>query len=519
MDDDATLMVAASRVAAVCGLNPWADLNAIFEEHVLQDPLLADLDRAAGVERISEAEHASRLASAVPGLAASLSGLRAEGSQHIEDVQRLRSAADSLVRHAADRGLLTARASSELRSFAASALNTDFGTRHEEEAIGLYERTTGCTVLESNESMLVWPFGADGPLDADSPGAGPARRAPRHRSARRRPPRGTHCRALAGACGCARLRAIDRCRAALAHARGEARWWLRVLRALDPSAHEDDYMCGDSWDMVGMMSDLRIARGRRLFAQLRAAWGGAPLEDYWHGGDRWDISGLRDDIAICRRRAAGAAEGTVRDGADGVDSAPSGPRALFCLRGAVDGVTDIVVPAAPHRRDENRSTQDGSDALGDACGDEWTVERIVVEVKNRVGGFKLPPPIYDQIQTVRAALAHQHRRALARERAPTRRCATARCSAARRATWCSACARAARPLRSPSRASRSPGRRWSTGTTGTRRSCPGSTCTRPPCTSTDAARRCDSAGCAPTGRAGPTRCVGSVHISQTCCRL
>lgn len=47
----------------------------------------------------------------------------------------------------------------------------------------------------------------------------------------------------------------------------------------------------------------------------------------------------------------------------------------------VDGVTDAIVPS------------------GGGC-DEWSVERVVVEVKHRVSRVKVPPPLYDQIQSI-----------------------------------------------------------------------------------------------------------------------
>ena len=61
-----------------------------------------------------------------------------------------------------------------------------------------------------------------------------------------------------------------------------------------------------------------------------------------------------------------------------------GERCLFYVCGAVDGVTDAVVAAEPEAGDD----------------DDWRLQRIVVEVKHRVGSVKVPPPLYDQLQTV-----------------------------------------------------------------------------------------------------------------------
>lgn len=82
--------------------------------------------------------------------------------------------------------------------------------------------------------------------------------------------------------------------------------------------------------------------------------------------------------------AAPFAEGDVIErGGDCAASAegntPDGP--CFLLVGAVDGVAEEV-----------------TDAPEDA--DTWEVQRVVVEVKNRIGKAKHPPPLYDQIQLV-----------------------------------------------------------------------------------------------------------------------
>ena len=40
-------------------------------------------------------------------------------------------------------------------------MNADFGTRFEDDALRLYERQTGCHVVESNEHLLFWRFPVD----------------------------------------------------------------------------------------------------------------------------------------------------------------------------------------------------------------------------------------------------------------------------------------------------------------------------------------------------------------------
>ena len=55
---------------------------------------------------------------------------------------------------------------------------------------------------------------------------------------------------------------------------------------------------------------------------------------------------------------------------------------LFYLCGAVDGITDELVPPSDGANDD----------------DGWSVRRVVVEIKQRVGSIKSPPPFYDEVQ-------------------------------------------------------------------------------------------------------------------------
>ena len=298
---------------------------------------------------------------------------------------------------------------------------------------------------ESNEALWAWRFPPDPacppqpaqrlpPRPPRPPHRPPSRRGARSRCPATPPPGGA-------GCGCHRLRALDKAKAAAAVARGEVGWHMRLLQLLDGGANEADYRApGGAWDAAGLMSDLRICRGRRLLRLLRRevrrarGGGGAAAReaavhaaDYCHGGDRWDLFALRDDLRISRRRreaarqAAGEAAGAAADkaeearvaeashaaqseargedegggsnggssevrGGEGVRSRAGGDAdCLFYICGAIDGMTDAVVAGR-----------------GGAGGEEeeWSVHRVVVEVKNRVRGFMDPPPLYDLLQTV-----------------------------------------------------------------------------------------------------------------------
>lgn len=74
-------------------------------------------------------------------------------------------------------------------------------------------------------------------------------------------------------------------------------------------------------------------------------------------------------------------EGHPTSGATATDDRVDLGEACFLLVGAVDGIAEEVI-----------------DAPEDA--DTWEFRRVVVEVKNRMGRVKHPPPLYDQIQLV-----------------------------------------------------------------------------------------------------------------------
>ena len=456
--------VSVSKVAAIAGLHPFVDgkaLQDIFDEALYQDAELHALDCATlGVslrteQQVTAEMVASLVHSSLPAVrevGAGMVNVLAQRADTNEMIGSFGQQAGALVERAVTCGAVPKRTARRLESALRSAINTEFGTRHEDHAVRLYERQTGCEVVESNEHLLLWDF----PADHSLPPA-PVRRVPLR--PRRKAPLadarrggGDGCPAE---CGGAIFRAIDRCRAALAVERREEHCWFAVLRVLDPEAQEADYyhsVLGDEarrWDVLGLMSDLRIARGRSLLAALReearqrqraqsqlhkllasalgdhdgAADCGAPeggrtdgssnyerqvaggcdaerhaealptLRDYCHGGDRWDVHALRSDLAIerCHRRRACAAL-AARGGSPPVESEErAGGCGAFYLAGAVDGVCSELVPP-PLTDTAATDRREGEDNEG------WSVRRVVVEVKNRVGSIKTPPPFYEEVQ-------------------------------------------------------------------------------------------------------------------------
>ena len=353
----------------------------------------------------------------------------------VEAVAGLGRQAGALVASALQCGAMSPRKARRLESALRSAVNTDFGTRHEESAIRQYERLTGNAIVESNEHLLLWRF----PRDETRQPANVKRVPLRPRTTR---PAHDASTSVDTDTSYRLLIAIDRCRAALAVERAEMLWYWRLLRMVDASAELEDYCIGGDeprWDAFGLMSDLRIARGRRLLATLqmesrmrqkaegRLRWlhdalgedaaagsGGRSgrrtssssiprASHYCHGGDLWDIDGLNDDLRIERRKMMAVMNELAALGEDVTPNASwrrgeeeaddtADMQCLFYLCGAVDGITDELVPPSDGANDE----------------DGWSVRRVVVEIKQRVGSIKSPPPFYDEVQLATYCLMLNH---------------------------------------------------------------------------------------------------------------
>lgn len=221
--------ISVSKVAGIAGLHPFIDVFELFEDAIYQDAALRAHDQATlGVSLCTEQEAAvttvTALASssvdAVRTLGTSMAGILAERSStnSLGEVRTLAARAKTLVESALACGAVSSpRKARRLESALRSAVNTEFGTRHEDSALRLYERQTGRRVLESNEHLLLLHF----PADPTQPPA-PLRRVPlRPRRARPRVARASACDV---GCGCHLLRAVDRCRAAVAVERAECEW-------------------------------------------------------------------------------------------------------------------------------------------------------------------------------------------------------------------------------------------------------------------------------------------------------
>ena len=357
------LRIPASSVSALCGLHPFQDLPKLLFDLVYQSRLgqwlLQNDARALGLALVDarerERETMLSLASAASNETRELVEQVLEvsgGTKRLESIEEVRSIQDRIKSRAIEAredGRLSARQVKSLIESSRGHVSTGFGTCHEDDALDLYESRIGCCVRERNEALVEWRFrrvcDVDGELGVTATPIGEAIR----------------------------------------------RGWKR------PSG-------------VTGNDDGKKAAGREETMHVRPPE--VPIEI-----DCDEKSGIIISNEEHEKRAA-----------NGVVSSPlamdeESLKPFFRIVGAVDGIRDELYmdsskPPAGTSQDkppasaasssisnnqENASKQ--QDATNIECSfsddeeDNWTLRPIIVECKHRMNEAKVPPPLYDQIQT------------------------------------------------------------------------------------------------------------------------
>lgn len=171
-----------SKMAAIAGLHPYADVAELALELVYQDRhhiLLQDADNL-GVQLISRQEETHQLARkvAAAGPAASAAMKQAEaaaaGVPSVKAASGVKSAAQTAINTAVAMRKLTAAEADTLQAELRKNVDTGFGSRHEDAALDAYEQQTGWEVKERNERFVRW----DIPLELEDDAADHAASAP-----------------------------------------------------------------------------------------------------------------------------------------------------------------------------------------------------------------------------------------------------------------------------------------------------------------------------------------------------
>ena len=335
-----SLRLSASRIAALTGFNPYADLPNLILDLVYQgyagQLLLSQDARLLGMELVSRdtamEELLAKAATSATEVAKTAKD-KAEAKeiqtavQQIAQIQRGEAKPPSTVASATkmktqtlakisevqkklpktSKAKLSAGEAKMLSESVRSVVDTNFGTHHENEALDLYEQRYGCEVRERNEGIYCLDF-VRGEEDDASSGTGEATAVP---------------------VGLAK-------------------------KLYDNTSRNSNDGESNAMDMNADCIDLT---------------------------DDVDNSDEEKEKAGPKEKSSG--------------------RPYFCILGSIDGIRDELCYAPPAGEVSAASSASGS-AEASGHDDEkeiWMLKPIVVECKHRMRKLYNPPPLYDQIQS------------------------------------------------------------------------------------------------------------------------
>ncbi|KAL9179453.1 hypothetical protein ACHAXT_008743 [Thalassiosira profunda] len=344
------LRIPASSVSALCGLHPFQDLPQLLYDLVYQSYLgqiLLQRDaKALGLTVVDAKTHEQEtminLASAVLEVS--------EGKRKLQSVDEVRSIQKKIKQHATKprkKGKLSHKQVESLVEASRGHVSTGFGTCHEDDALDAYEKQVGCTVRERNEALMEWRF-------------------------ERLADEGSELGVTAFPMGPAKGKDFG--------------------GMLSKQSSGEDGKEGGGED-----KPIEIGLGSHNDAQSKTTeFQEATNED----GIVIDDNGETDS-----REDKKPAAKTER-GAERVKIKP-----FFRIVGAVDGVRDelYTAPSAPpakaatsvdatNKAPQHDNTQDPY-SFSDEDEEQWSLRPIIVECKHRMNEAKVPPPLYDMIQT------------------------------------------------------------------------------------------------------------------------
>jgi hypothetical protein len=357
------LRITASSVSALCGLHPFQNLpnllfDLVYQSHLGQ-MLLQNDARALGLTLVDARKHEREtmltLASTASVETRELVEKVLEVSagtrklQSIDEVRSIQSRIKSRAIEAQKDGKLSARQVEGLLEASRGHVSTGFGTCHEDEALDAYESKIGCRVRERNEALMEWRFrricDVDGELGVSASPMGEAIR----------------------------------------------RDWKR-----------SNAMTGND--------------DGKVVEQEETVHVGPPEVPIEIDGD--ETSGTVSVNEVNEKEA----ENGVLSFSSALDNEKAKP--FFRIVGAVDGIRDELymdsskppagksqdsaLPASsastnPSNNQDNANNQQNAtnieQSFSDDEEDNWTLRPIIVECKHRMNEAKVPPPLYDQIQT------------------------------------------------------------------------------------------------------------------------
>mmetsp|Transcript_20374 Transcript_20374/g.47854 ORF Transcript_20374/g.47854 Transcript_20374/m.47854 type:complete len:536 (-) Transcript_20374:35-1642(-) len=351
--------IPASSVAALCGLNPFSNLPQLLFELVYQTylgQLLLQTDATAlGLSVVGadyERENMLHTASVASKETKDLVKYALEvgdGKRKIdslEEVHSLQKKIEVQATKAQATGKLSKRQVANLVDQTRGHISTGFGTSHEDDALDIYEKRMGCKVRERNECFFEWRFRR---RDAENPHgvtAEPIGKATRKACAHHLAPE---------------LNVLDaeQDRKPIGGADGEKeKPFFRIVGAID-----------------GVRDELYL--------------------------DSSEPKTSGDENKLSDNKQATSPPNPEKSAKDTASGQPD----KLLAEGEMDCVKQSRLTAEQQARiEKNRSNalriRKQKQAMARmAEEDDWALRPIIVECKHRMSSAKIPPPLYDQIQT------------------------------------------------------------------------------------------------------------------------
>ena len=345
-----SLRLSASSIAGLCGLHPYQDLPQLFFDLLYQShagQLLLQNDASLlGLQLIDAKSHereqmlalASRVSQDTAQLVQTALAV-SEGTTKLHSVDEVHSLQTKIRQNAIQSDKLSKQEVSLLVEASRGNMARGFGTMHEEEALDLYERKVGWRVRERNEAMMTWKFERVESLEDDG-----------------------------GVCITARPMGKAKRREIITDLLTEAKEDVGKIDAersnekSDKHQQENEVVVIDN-GRADTAADQKIQiMSKYCFFKIVGA-----------------VDGIRDEVYI--------------------DPAPIQQNEINNVPPPTDNMNSRK-SATSQTKEATRTTDvyNFSDEE-DESNEKWTIRPIIVECKHRMTQAKVPPPLYDQIQT------------------------------------------------------------------------------------------------------------------------
>ena len=263
-----------------------------------------------------------------------------DGTTQLHSIEDVQSIQHKIQTNAIQSGKLTTRQVDTLVEASRGKMSTGFGNAHEDTALDLYEERVGCRVRERNEALMTWKFERVVVNDDDE----------------RKKEMGVTARPM----GDARRKEW-----------GEMMMSSMALNEGGAKKPEDNITEKEDKEVDVIVIDDSTTADTTPLVKCFFKIVGA-------------VDGIRDEIYI---EEAPPLRSTTDDNATSSDTKPA------------QKSNDNNIPPNKDNNTQKSNDTEYNFSDDDDTNEQWTVRPIIVECKHRMSQAKVPPPLYDQIQT------------------------------------------------------------------------------------------------------------------------